>query len=621
MSMKKIYIFYIAVVACLLSACQGLYFDNPVGKTVRFRATMANNGLTRTSYAGPEGVYSDGNKQIERINWEKGDDVDVYMYWKSTQGSAVADPKAAHQHVYDVEPGAEHSEAHVGPEGEWMSHGKLQARDGNDLKWKGDTKENGGVIFDHYFVSTYPAGASTFDWNEGEPGKSKLSFDLPKKSFDDMHYAYMAATTKVSTQEDNNYTGTVDLNYYPMVTTLLVTLKNLSTTTGGNVRVELSGTNTSKSLFGKYSVSLSNLSNNSVVATDIDQNKESALTDVSLGQSSESSESSESILFFIHPHNYSEGEVLLTIGNQSFELPQLAPCKKYNILVNLNDNGSGDIEPDPKDPPTIDDLTQGGAQLLALLIKHKLSNNKTCEILGWDDYGAFQNAIWDKLEALITNNGGEFTNISLDDLIKIFGSKDALNKLLKYIQEEWSGRYNVEITESPKISSDVSAADLQLLFPDATHLKFQVAQDGIPADRNRPITINVSGLPNLITAEFQYAEAINVDQCSSLEKITATNGDKLQLLYVNDCENLTTISIENPKALTKFSLIDTPNFEGATFNDVEKIVTVYLEDCSTNKKNVELVFKGNGNVQMDGKIRSDNVTVIRRDNGGNESRY
>ena len=355
--MKKIYIIYIAVVACLLSACQGLYFDNPVGKTVRFRATMANNGLTRTSYAGPEGVYSDGNKQIERINWEEGDDVDVYMYWKSTQGSAVADPKAAHQRVYKVIPGAEHSEAHVGPEGEWMSHGMLQAKPGNDLKWKGDTKENGGVIFDHYFVSTYPAGASTFDWNEGEPGKSILSFNLPNDSFDimrnnrfdndsfeNMRYAYMAATTTVSTQEDNNYTGIVDLNYYPMVTTLLVTLKNLSTTTKGYVTVELSGTNTSKSLFGEYSVSLSNLSNNSVVATDIGRNVESAYTSVYLEPSSESSESSESILFFIHPHKYSYGEVFLKIDDQSFDLPNLDPCKKYNILVSVNDNGNYDVD-------------------------------------------------------------------------------------------------------------------------------------------------------------------------------------------------------------------------------------------------------------------------------------
>lgn len=355
--MKKIYIIYIAVVACLLSACQGLYFDNPVGKTVRFRATMANNGLTRTSYAGPEGVYSDGNKQIERINWEEGDDVDVYMYWKSTQGSAVADSKAAHQRVYEVKPGAEHSEAHAGPEGEWMSHGMLEAQPGNDLKWKGDTKENGGVIFDHYFVSTYPAGASKFDWNEGEPGKSTLSFDLPydsfdimrnnsfnKYSFNNMRYAYMAATTTVSTQEDNNYTGIVDLNYYPMVTTLLVTLKNLSTTTKGYVTVELSGTNTSKSLFGEYSVSLSNLSNNSVVATDIGRNVESAYTSVYLEPSSESSESSESILFFIHPHKYSYGEVFLKIDDQSFDLPNLDPCKKYNILVSVNDNGNYDVD-------------------------------------------------------------------------------------------------------------------------------------------------------------------------------------------------------------------------------------------------------------------------------------
>ena len=603
---------YIAVVAAfILSACQALNFDNIVGQPVRFRATMADNGLTtRTIYSG-EGGWSDGLFK-ERINWTTGDDVIVYMDWEQVSGvSAIPDPDANHYYYYNVSPTDNGNP-------EYIHHGTLSAKQaGKSLTWKGDKDKN--VIFNHYFYSVYPAtcaAGGSAGINYKNPNDVSFTFTLPYNNVDNMRYAYMAAvaeavqTNHTGKDGQSPYEKAIDLDYYPMITTLYVTLVNNSSK---KETIEVYIATSASSLFGTYTVGYDNGTFNLKEETIIQGGTTSSHVPYDF-----SSDKKISKPFFVIPRLYSNKQITLFIDGYKYELDyEFKPFHKYNITVNLNDPSS------KPEPPTIDDLSQGGAQLLALLIKHKLSENTTRELLGgWGgDHDAFKKAIWDKLETLITNNGGEFTNISLDDLIEIFGSKDALNKLLKYLQEEWSGRYNVEISESPKISSDVSAEDLQLLFPNATRLKFQVAQDGIPADRKRPITINVSGLPKLITAEFQYAEAINVDQCSSLEKITAPNGDKLQLLYVNDCENLTTISIETPKALTQFSLIDTPNFEGATIDGVEKTVTVYLEDCSTNKKNVELVFHGNGNVQMDKKIRSDNVTVIRRDYGGNESRY
>lgn len=591
--MKKI---YIAVVACLLSACQGLYFDNPVGKTVRFRATMADNGLTRTSYSG---VVTEDK---ERIDWAYGDKVAVYMYWEQQKGNeAIADPASKHRLVYDVTPGGTHSAGHQGASGDWMDHGTLQAKDG-DFTWKGDTEE--GVLFDHYFYSTYPDGPK-LDYKT--PENVTITFGLPQNNADNMQYAYMAAAAKSiqtkhnSTNTDSHpYEGTIDLNYYPMVTTLFVTLVNSSSKTDSKaesviVKISPSPNNHSNPLFGDYTAKLQDgrFVTNDIATGPFSDDDFANNSTYTYTFPEGSKQQSKSVPFFIRPRKYNRNDVTLTVGSKSYPLNiELEPCHKYNITVNLKDGQLG-----------IQDLSPGGAQLFvaALSVEGIGDQNAVWNFLkdfysahpelGIKDGNDFNNKIWNDDFQKLKNS----TTVTYDDLVKVFGGKEAVETLIKEMQkkEDFSKLQQKTITRS------ITAKDLKILFPEAKTLYIQTADS---------VKVSIDGLPKLETITLMNIKDVEINNCEKLTKLEVANSNNLNSIDIENCILFDELSANIAGKLKEIKLINTPKFRIGSIQNVNNTVDVTLIDCSTQiTSGATLSLNGKGNIIK--KENSNNVTV------------
>lgn len=609
--MMKIKLYIAVVAAFILSACQALNFDNIVGQPIRFRATMADNGLTtRTIYSG-EGDSSDGLFK-ERIKWTTGDDVIVYMDWEQVSGvSAIPDPDANHYYYYNVSP-ADNGNP------EYIHHGTLSAKDeqaGKSLTWKGDKDKN--VIFNHYFYSVYPAtcaAGGSAGINYKNPNDVSFTFTLPSNNADNMRYAYMAALAEAvqtnHTGKDGStpYYHTIDLKYYPMITTLYVTLVNESNRAEGEITVSISPTeenkrNSRNPLYGEYTVKLDkNKGFDEYYNNEIFYDKETVAFDnnnAAYGTSSytyvfndETLENVEgkqyiSIPFFVRPREYDFEDIVLTVGNQDFHLNyEFKPFRKYNITVKLNDPSS------KPEPPDIKDLEAGGAQILAMLIKNLLSNTKTSELLNKyyssTDPNYFNNhGYWNAFDKLLSND--HFDDITIKDIINAFADEalgvdgaDMLNVLLEYIRKT---TIDASIKLSPDLSHDVSAKELQMLLPNAKSIDLQISET-VPADR-RPVTVEVEDLPNLESLYIHHPQKVVVKGCENLTSLILDNAGSLFTgLYMENC-GLSSFSFESanaPDAVLEFKdMSELTNIKVAKAKEVKATSCPKLITVSHNK--------------------------------------
>lgn len=547
--MKRLY--FILLGLFVFCSCQSLFIEDRAGQVIRFGASMHNGNLTRTHYSN----YVDPDTKKERIEWVDGDDVTVYMYWELQPGSSQAspDPEATHSFDYYV------TDPYNLGEHKYIHRGKLSPKgNGKPLTWKGSANEN--VRFNHYFYSTYPAGYSELSYVD--PSDVELIFDLPQNE-GEMCYAYMAAAAQsVSTRDDNNYEDAVDLDYYPMVTTLHIFLNNQSSTTDGTISVTISNTNELKPLFGKYTASLDN--DNKFVAKDGKTNEEnSAINEVSKSFTLYAEESDD-FLLFIRPHDYDTGEVTLTINNVTWDLPHLKPCYKYNILVNVDDN-NGTLEPDPNDP---DDFQLGALQIFADLIRDNGGPNfggqngiwgklkeyykNNTKYIGdqWDEQGNnFNNYLWPKFLAIFN----DFDNLTMDALKDIFG-EGAIDILLEAVKQ----LENVILTDA-NITGSVPASDLQKLIPNVKHLSIQYPNmDGV--------NFEIDGLPYLETLKVMHANGtFSVKNCPNLSSIDLQNADN-NTIYEFENVGLKSFTGEKGKS---YSFKNCPDLANVSFNNLE----------------------------------------------------
>lgn len=509
---KRLFLLFFAIVA--LSSCQALFFEDRAGQPIRFNASMRSNSLTKTMYAGGQTYDTDEGKK-ERINWTKDDDVSVYLYWELQNGSAPAkaDPDAKHGLDYNVTPTRNVNE---------RGYGTLAAK-AEKLTWKGSAKEN--VWFDHYFYSTYPASLSnkysSLDYQN--PQDVEITFNLPAANANDMKYAYMAAAAQsVSTREKEDYTQSVDLDYYPMITTLYVTLINESNKTGNlNVKVSPSASNTKNPLFGSYSAKL-NAAGNRFITTDT---KEANVTaDYSSYNYSFEGKGPKSVPFFIRPRNYAANDVTLTIGDKAYDLDYaFVPCHKYNITVTVKD---GDIVT----PPTI---TETVAKIIMSILRNSGNGHTLFNMFpdyfkkNWgitDGNGIYNSGFWNEFDKKTDDVLGLFYHLFPE-------GSDKLNDLLKEMSAltavdlgEGTGSAWRDYWGAPDITADDNFSSF---FPNVTKIKIFPVRNS---------SYDFTGLDKLTAIELSGGDAVVVNiTVGDSSKVTCyKGGSNNKTVYVNN---------------------------------------------------------------------------------------
>ena len=313
-----------------LSSCVNFIPHDRSGQAVTFGAASDHSGTrTKTAYSG---VISGGR---ERIDWENGDQVRVFMY--------THDPSNRwNNNGLDVK---DYAVVGIQAQGE-KSVGQLMAVT-DKLEWV-EGRE-------HDFYSVYPPTFSGYNNQMGElwfwGNRSDISFKLPSSQdgeTSNMDLLYMAA---VAEGYHSDGRGSVVLEYYPMVTALHFSLQNLLPTRETVVitEAELSSTDNTQ-LTGTFSASISG--GQFVPAAD---NIWDGSTTISVNTSATLTYGSiTNFVFFLAPRSSyeptklkltlttNEGKVSMSLANNmvsSFE-----SCKKYNLTLNLDENAEPVIE-------------------------------------------------------------------------------------------------------------------------------------------------------------------------------------------------------------------------------------------------------------------------------------
>ena len=531
--MKKIKNIVYLTIVFLLSSCS---FENHdlelTGQPIMFGITVeGQTPVTRTKYTGSTDVTG----ERERIDWLDEDKIYVHMYSDNGEGDYWNSQKQDHQ-IYQI---TRHTS-----QGAYMSVANVD----KPLEWTSPT-------YKHYFVGIYPSDFGTYqNWNGRSP--SDITFTLPDEQDGNMDNAFMAAITKSAYVQGES----VALDFFPMITTLYFTFNNDTEEDQEVKYLELEEKNNYKALVGSYIVAC-NLGGEQFYPRDYGFNGPHKVT-LQVNQPVAIGESISMPLFIIpQDRDASNMYVDIFLSNKKLsnslsnkQVSTFEALKKYNITVNLS--GGGVVVNPPFDPPIppIGELSDGVAQVLAMMIKQVINNQNFVFELIKDYYPGkngdwFNTNIWNDLFIPLfrDENRDSFNNLTIDDLVTIFRGKEstieeekakgAVEVLLRYIRENYT---EVIMRETPKITHSLTGKDLQTLFPNATSVYIQIeAVEKIP-EENKPIRIDVDTLPYLTSLTIEYAHIV-----------TITN-----------CENLTSVSFPNPSSyFTGATITDCPNLQ------------------------------------------------------------
>lgn len=300
-----------------ISACQWLFDPDMTGEAIRFGASSGNAFLTRTEYSGKQ---SDGR---ELISWSGDDDVTIYMFWEGPNGDKG---DAKDYNVINAYQADDKS----------ICKGTLVPKNGS-LLWQGDFNGNDGKAheYQHTFYSVYPANSADIPENENLKEQKRFYFTLPDNlSGVDMRYAYMAAGMEGVTSG----TEPVYLQYYPMITTLYVTLVNDTDkpVTPGNIVL----TSTDKPLCGKYTVQFNGGTKKFAFQSASEPGKKTVTINVP-EQLQPNKAGRTNIAFFIIPQEYEPATLSFKINGVEHNFgvsynSKLVGENKYNITVYLS---------------------------------------------------------------------------------------------------------------------------------------------------------------------------------------------------------------------------------------------------------------------------------------------
>lgn len=475
----------------IATSCNGLFgVDNNVGKPIQFGASQ--HPTTRTSYS----LEYEG-----RIDWEKDDQVSIYMDWDDGSGY-TGNPEGG---IYDVLPGSDfHSDYDYGRK----SYGRISYNSGVVLKWKGAFNGGDGHAheYPHTFYSAYPPTTLV---------DGGFNFNLPSSQDGiTMHNAYMVAYEE---GVNSNYNGGhVELQYWPAITTLCVTIYN-------DLDYSLEGTlelvSRSKKVAGDYHITADR----------------SMLTGIGAGSDRvfrtvdkiPSGDYGEVEMFFIIPWSYDD--LYFVFNGDAWPINEtIQPTYKYNIQITASKKEIG--------------LSDAVAQMLALSIRHWINDQNAIFTLLQNFYKVdppegknnwFNNNIWGKF-CNLTNDEATFKKLTYQDLVDVFGSKEAVEALVEYVRQK-SYEKDVNITASPKICTSLIGTDLVSLFPGATNIYLQVSQNYV--DGNNPIHVDIEGFLYLKTVTIEYAQSVKLKNCPNLTKATFQNPSSIF--------NVNNVSVEN----------------------------------------------------------------------------
>lgn len=579
-----------------LSACEELFVINRAGQPVVFSASSGEDIQTKTAYSGE---VVDGK---ERINWVLGDQVMIYRYevtfdeWNNPKSY---DHKNKIYYIKGIHVGGQGAKDKSTDRRE--SHGTLATLSESDqFIWDEDASNK-----KYEFYSVYPASLGNMPeiseyWNRGG---YKIEFNLPSVQHgnltENMQYAYMAAVAAANPYSAVSDRGSVELKYYPMVTTLYIRLKN---DTDSNVTLQNVKLNAKTPLAGKYVARHDNNMRKFVPDSyqEISETKNEITLKWDNGGTIVEKDKSLDVAIFILPkyyqgidNQYNDNFVLsVTVDDKLLQktfagISNLQPCYKYNLNLNLS-GASTPVEPDPDDPevqpdpPKIDvDPNDALAQMIFMVINSFQDGDKF--------YAAFRRfmdkyfdhaknehlSFWHEFEKLDKKT----VNGAWDRLSSFFGDKfDNFLAELGAIEEITLN------TGSTEIQSDTLRLN-NALFKNLKKVSLQL---------NKDVVFELDSMTTLTTFEVIAGSNGTID------------------LSITDCPNLTTISVLPDGAkVKKLSLIRTPKFQKADIKNMGlSEMYIYLEDCSTDVTNAYISIQNSATQKtVDRSGNTSNVTV------------
>ena len=449
--MGKIKFILIGFLALIMVSCDGLFgVENNVGKPIKFG--IAQRPTTRTTYS----QEYDG-----RIDWVNGDKVAIYMDWDDGNGYAGI-PREG-EGIYEVygihENGRE-------------SHGSIRFTGGNDLKWKGDFSGNDGRAheYPHTFWSVYPSNTRF--------ANGKFEFSLPSnQNINDVSGLGLAAYER-GVYSNTNGEGHVELHYYPMFTTLCVTIDNAANFQIGN-KLELSSDD--YLIAGKYYVDISKRYNG-IEGGDINN--------VS------STFSGSKVMLFIIPREYEANKLYFSLNGERKLIPEVLHAGyKYNIKITT------------KEVEVSSRMTDTEAWFLLAILKNNGGGNNCWNdfedfwknVYGFKDLNDFNNSgFWNKLN----NSIGAANFDEMGELLDEFFPGKLLDSLLTTMSKiEDINLGEGSLASSKKMPDILLSEDFSKMFPNVKTIKLMPQND---------ITYKFFGLKKLETITLDGGYAVNV---------------------------------------------------------------------------------------------------------------
>lgn len=514
--MKRKYYILLGLVAFLSFSCQSFWSDDQVGQYVRFSAMVDGYSRTKTTYTG---VKDETNKEL--IEWDNGDPVTIFMLSREKENEGAftwTNAPYSISHEKGNNDGA-------------ISRGTLVAN-GTPLVWQGI--EETQTEYFHRFYSVYPAGCATQVTGKDDA----LQFNLPAQQdgkVSGMGFAYMAAANVASKK---SWAGPVELHYYPMVTTIYVTLRNVSE--DADIDLNTVSIKSTGNIAGPYQAVLGTRDGETgfVVSGTSSLN----IKEVSAPASGTLRKGGGSAVYalFLCPQTYNTSDlqllindkvVVASLANNQNAVNVLNPYEKYNITVELTASGVAN-------PPKIGNAE--AQMIFALLLQ--FDHNTLWELLGdyFEEYFDFTCADPDLLNGIWNNKIKGAENLGLeqmyDELIKWFPD-DKLNGLLDAI----GSLTEIDLTgNGPRLTADT--LDFSI-FKNAKSIKIELRNESKAEKdgRCREIIFDGKNLPALETIEIVGQSSGNynltISNCHMLRQCDLRNrsGLKLNQLIVENC--------------------------------------------------------------------------------------
>lgn len=436
------------LLSCLVlvaTSCDGIFgsLDN-IGKPVQFG--ISSGPTTKTAYS---------NEYDGRMDWVDGDRVSIYMGWEGGESLENAD--------YEV-----YLDQNIGR----RSYGRLSPL-GESLKWHGYFRDGRAWEYDHTFYSAYPA--RPFDG-------SGFTFNLPSnQSGIGMDKAYMVAYEEGINSASSG--GHAELHYYPMITTLCVTVSNSANLPIGT---QLGLSSTGRPIAGTYRADISR-------GYWVVEGGETTLvsSSFSVGQM---------VMFFIIPRDYGENELQFILGGTEKPIPvALNPGYKYYIRIDTAESV----------PEVSGRMTDAAAQLIAGILGFGNGGQGLKDLMNqylsgcYSDSNYFNNAVWNNF---LNNIRSKLPNVTAADF-DMFSDQEweCIKNLLRSLTK-------LEVNNGNYLNVKLTKKDFEL-FPNIQEIEMLYEQD---------VEIELDGWPKLttVTIKGNGKVVLTVKSCPELTSIT-----------------------------------------------------------------------------------------------------